>query len=704
MIQAIGLTSAPRRSAPPAVDDLTFEARAGHVTALLGGPGAGKTTALRVLLQLEPGRGVALFRGRPLDRIPHPTREVGVVLGDVPGHPARTARSHVRMLGAAAGVPAQRADAVLDLVGLSGIADQRLGSLSRGMDRRLGLAVALIGDPHTLVLDEPGHGLSPREAAWLHGMLRRCAAQGSAVLITARDPKEAARIADRVVTIHRGRLVADQKAADFARTRLRPRVAVRSPHAARLAALLTDEMRPDGPSEVVHESGTRICVYGSSCAAVGELAFRHGILVHQLADEVGDSGPVPPPLDRADGRSAPSSAPTAPAAEAPPVQRDHPRAPGESAAAPAPQEPAAAPGPQESPTSPNPPDGPESPDAPADPATESTRSAGATSSTAAPAASAALTSGTTPESPFTPKPSPTPESSTPPSPSPSPSPDAEIAQVAQPGSAWLLRYELRRAGGVWTSWIAAATTLAAGLLLALLTARISDAPPARLLAGWPGELPLPPAAFGAGLLGALAFGQEFRYPALTHVNSPVPRRLGLLVAKLVVCTAAAAVLAIVSAAVNAAALRLVFGGEAVRLPPDWPVAAAGWAGLVIGCTWAGLLAAGLFRSTATGIAAVLAVPMLVVPAVRAIPVGPAAYPLAGLSDRLRSTSLLQWPGGVDRWVTGALRLGAQPVGQALALSLCALVGAYLVAVLRGKAAWWPLLRRVARELPTTQRR
>ncbi|WP_030603639.1 ATP-binding cassette domain-containing protein, partial [Streptomyces rimosus] len=311
MIQAIGLTGGSREGGRPAVDDLSFEAPAGRITVLLGAEGAGKTTALRLMLQLEGGRGVALFRGRPLHRVPNPAREIGVVLGDVPGHPARTARGHLRMLTAAAGVPASRADDVLDLVGLSGLADEKLGAFSRGMDRRLGLATALLGDPHTLLLDEPSRDVSPREAAWLHGLLQGYAAQGGAVLVTSSDARAAARLGHRVVTIEEGRLAADQSAADFARTRLRPRVVVRSPHADRLASLLVDESQRARPGadpsagravEVVRESGSRIAVYGSTCAAVGDTAFRHGILVHRLADEVGDTGPITP-LTRADGRA-----------------------------------------------------------------------------------------------------------------------------------------------------------------------------------------------------------------------------------------------------------------------------------------------------------------------------------------------------------------------------------------------------------------
>ncbi|WP_416071782.1 ATP-binding cassette domain-containing protein [Streptomyces sp. ME02-6987-2C] len=292
MIQAFGLTSNPRKELPPAVDDVSFEARAGRVTALLGASGAGKTTALRLMLGLQRGRGLTYFRGRPLHRIAHPSREVGVLLGDVPGHPARTVRGHLRMLCAAAGVPVRRADEVLESVGLLGLRDERLGSLSRGMDRRLGLACALVPDPHTLVFDDPAGALSAHDARGLHGALRAHAAQGGTVLFSTADPKEAARSADHVVTLERGRVVADQEAAEFSRTRLRPRVAVRSPHAARLAALVTKEARAARRSvEVVREGGNRLAVYGSTCADIGEAAFRHGILVHQLADEVGDMGP-----------------------------------------------------------------------------------------------------------------------------------------------------------------------------------------------------------------------------------------------------------------------------------------------------------------------------------------------------------------------------------------------------------------------------
>ncbi|MFE2676160.1 ATP-binding cassette domain-containing protein, partial [Streptomyces hygroscopicus] len=243
MIQATGLTSTPRRNQPPVVDDLTFEAPAGRVTALLGGPGAGKTTALRLLLQLDRGHGSAFFRGRPLHRIRRPAHEIGVLLEDVPGHPGRTVRGHLRMLGAAAGVAATRADVVLDVVGLTDLANERLGDLSTGAERRLGIATALLGDPHTLVLDEPARGLSPRETTWLYGLLRQFAAHGGAVLVTAEDAESVARLADQVLTLESGRLVADQPVDEFVRTRLRPRVVVHSPLVGRLAAVLEEEVQ-----------------------------------------------------------------------------------------------------------------------------------------------------------------------------------------------------------------------------------------------------------------------------------------------------------------------------------------------------------------------------------------------------------------------------------------------------------------------------
>ncbi|WP_371644643.1 ATP-binding cassette domain-containing protein [Streptomyces mirabilis] len=640
MIQAIGLTSTPRKELPPAVDDVSFEARPGRVTALLGAPGAGKTTTLRLMLELQRGRGITYFRGRPLHRIAHPSREVGVLLSEVPGHPARTIRGQLGMVCAAVGVPIRRVEEVIEVVGLVSLCDERLSTLSRGMDRRLGLACALLSDPHALVLDDPAGGLSVTEGRWLHGILRAHAAHGGTVLFSTDDPKEAARTADRVITLEGGRLVADQEAADFARTRLRPRVAVRSPHAARLGALLAKEARAAQRSvEVVREDGNRLSVYGSTCADIGETAFRHGILVHQLADEIGDMGPQAtlPAEGLASATVVASALLTSASATSTPTD-----------------------------------------DAPTDDAP--TEDAPVTDE---PATAVAATGAHTPD-----EPGPTAESRTRAAASPGardlPQLPPPIAVRQAPSPLRPLRYELRRATGVGTGYLTSITVLVSSALLSVLLARIGHTPQPRLLAAWPRDCPLPPAALGAGLLGALAFGEEFRHPALAADRGTVPRRLGLLAAKLLVASVTALALAVLTVGCDLEMLYLVYGRDLAGVPADWLSLSASWIGLTVGCAWAGVLAAGIFRSTTAGLAAVLAVPVVVVPLVQKTLAGPSVRKAAGFSERLRELLLMQWPFGGARYIAAGARLVAQPVGSALMLSLTALLCAYLLTTLRSR--------------------
>ncbi|MCC3772080.1 ABC transporter ATP-binding protein, partial [Streptomyces sp. UNOC14_S4] len=220
------------------------------------------------------------------------------------------------------------------------------------------------------------------------------------------------------------------------------------------------------------------------------------------------------------------------------------------------------------------------------------------------------------------------------------------------------------------------------LFSAVLLARTA-APDPRTFTGWPDLLPLPPAAFGAGIVGALSFGQEFRYPALAPDQGTVPRRLGLLGAKLVVTGATAVLLALLSVGLDAAAVWLLYGDDAAAAPGEWALGLAGCACLALGCAWSGLLAAGLFRSTSLGLVAVLAVPTLVMPLVGSMLAEPAARSLIGLPERLRAAAVVQWPSGMDDGVSVALQLVSQPVGWALALSLAGLFGAYVLTVFRG---------------------
>ncbi|MEU1403784.1 ABC transporter ATP-binding protein [Streptomyces sp. NPDC005728] len=796
MIQAFGLTSNPRKAHPPAVDDVSFEAHAGRVTALLGAAGAGKTTALRLMLELQQGRGITYFRGRPLHQIAHPSREVGVLLGDVPGHPARSVRGHLRMLCAAAGVPARRADEVLEVVGLVSLREERLGTLSRGMDRRLGLACALLPDPHTLVLDEPADGISAREARWLHGMLRAHAAQGGTVLFTTADSKEAAREADRVVTLDNGRLVADQEAKEFSRTRLRPRVAVRSPHAARLATLLAKEARTAKRSvEVVREDGNRLSVYGSTTADVGETAFRHGILVHQLADEVGDMGACEATASESEASAADEAGREQAVPDSAPEGQEQAASgslPEEWAARRSPAGADLFSGEQERVVS-----GVSAPEVEAEAATgvggerpshggvqglgsvpdhtkivnsapvEGTARADTAAATghASLGASSGLdrtssgadhgamdgvgnAAGAAPcgepliggdTRPMVAAPEATPsEASADPGVEADAKNTAAVSTLAagttvpgarnpgarNPGSRQPrteqsgqlsrsdldttltrdalsplplpisvrparsplrpLRYELRRATGIGTGFLTCGAVLAVSALTAVVLARIGHTPQARLFAAWPRELPLPPTALAAGLLGALAFGDEFRHPALAADRGTVPRRLGLLTAKLLVAATTALMLAFLTVGCDAEVLYLVYGRELTQVPSGWLSASASWFALVVGCAWAGVLAAGVFRSTTAGLAAVVAVPVLVVPLVHWVLQGPSVRMAAGFPVRMREVFLLQWPFGGERYLLAMARVVAQPVGGALTLSLTALLCAYMATTLRAR--------------------
>ncbi len=268
-----------RFGAVTAVDDLTFTVRPGSVTGFLGPNGAGKRPTLRVLLGLvAPTAGTATIGGRRYAEIEDPLQQVGAVLEASSFHPGRTARNHLRVICAAAGLPAARADAALRQVGLEPAAGRRVGGFSLGMRQRLGLAAALLGEPGVLILDEPANGLDPEGMHWLRGFLRHLADGGRTVLVSSHVLAEVAQTVDEVVIIASGRLVTQSTLAELA-DRSAGGVRVRSPQPDRLAAALAGAGMPSQDRQA-----DLLLVPAATPAAVGELAAREGIVLHELRE------------------------------------------------------------------------------------------------------------------------------------------------------------------------------------------------------------------------------------------------------------------------------------------------------------------------------------------------------------------------------------------------------------------------------------
>jgi ABC-2 type transport system ATP-binding protein len=267
-----------------AVDDLSVDVRPGRVTGFLGPNGAGKSTTMRLVLGLDrPTAGTAHIDGRPYRRRSRPLGQVGALLEASAIHPGRRARDHLLWLAQTNGIARSRIDQVLDLVGLTEVAGRRTGTFSLGMAQRLGIAAALIGDPHTLLLDEPMNGLDPEGFVWIRGLLRSLAADGRTVFVSSHLMGEMSQLADHLVVIARGRLLADTTVDAFidrTGTRAHRRVRVRSPEADRLAALVGQR----GAAATVDAAGT-LTIVGIDAGAVGEIASRHGVAVHELTTQ-----------------------------------------------------------------------------------------------------------------------------------------------------------------------------------------------------------------------------------------------------------------------------------------------------------------------------------------------------------------------------------------------------------------------------------
>jgi ABC-2 type transport system ATP-binding protein len=212
MIEVRGLTKFYGEQA--AVSDLSFTVRPGIVTGFLGPNGAGKSTTMRLILGLDsPSAGSVRVNGRRYADHPAPLREVGALLEAKAVHPGRSARNHLLALAATHGIGARRVDQVLGLAGLSDVAGQRVGSFSLGMGQRLGIAAALLGDPGTVILDEPINGLDPEGVLWVRNLLKGLAAEGRTVFLSSHLMGELALTASHVIVLGKGRLIADTSAA-----------------------------------------------------------------------------------------------------------------------------------------------------------------------------------------------------------------------------------------------------------------------------------------------------------------------------------------------------------------------------------------------------------------------------------------------------------------------------------------------------------
>jgi ABC-2 type transport system ATP-binding protein len=198
-----------RKGSKLAVDNLSFKVETGRVTGFLGPNGAGKSTTMRLMLGLDRGRGTTTYDNKPLNSYEYPSRVVGILLEAKAFHPTRTARTHLQVLAAAAGLPNKRADEVLETVGLSDVAHDKPGKFSLGMSQRLGIAAAILGDPKYLILDEPANGLDPEGIAWLRQFLRDYSSANRGVLVSSHLLSEMAQMAEDVVVIGKGKLIAD---------------------------------------------------------------------------------------------------------------------------------------------------------------------------------------------------------------------------------------------------------------------------------------------------------------------------------------------------------------------------------------------------------------------------------------------------------------------------------------------------------------
>jgi ABC-2 type transport system ATP-binding protein len=279
MIEAIGLSK--QYGQKRAVDDLSFTIQPGMVTGFLGPNGAGKSTTMRLLLDLdEPTRGQARINGRRYREHKAPLFEVGALLEARAIHTGRSARNHLLALAATNGVSRRRVDELIGLVGLDSVAGKRAGGFSLGMGQRLGIASALLGNPHTLLLDEPVNGLDPEGVLWIRTLLKQLAAEGRTVFVSSHLMSEMALTAEHLIVVGQGKLIADTTVAELTKRVSGDEVVVHGEDDARLRALLAG-----AGATVVSTDSDRLRVTGISSGQVGRIAADAQIALIELVPQ-----------------------------------------------------------------------------------------------------------------------------------------------------------------------------------------------------------------------------------------------------------------------------------------------------------------------------------------------------------------------------------------------------------------------------------
>ncbi|OQR64406.1 multidrug ABC transporter ATP-binding protein [Streptomyces maremycinicus] len=279
MIEARELTK--RYGDKTVVDHLSFTVKPGEVTGFLGPNGAGKSTTMRMIVGLDsPTEGSVTVNGRSYAGHTAPLHEIGTLLEAKSVHPGRSAFNHLMALAHTHGIPRSRVAEVIELAGLSSVAGKRVGAFSLGMGQRLGIAAALLGDPAIVMLDEPVNGLDPEGVLWVRNLLRGLADEGRAVMLSSHLMSETALIADHLVIIGRGRLLADTTVDDFTREAGGGGVKVATAEAARLRSLLA------GPDITITSSAAEeLLVSGRDAREIGAIAARHGVALHELTPQ-----------------------------------------------------------------------------------------------------------------------------------------------------------------------------------------------------------------------------------------------------------------------------------------------------------------------------------------------------------------------------------------------------------------------------------